>query len=362
MKASLFCLVVLALSPAALAQTQPTPKELFERGMASWGGKGAVKDVDKGRALLTQAAQQRYLDAFSALGLLEISESAKGAGMERGSQWFYRGAFVGDPRSLAMTATLIGARVKGSPFQVALEVLAAEADPKFAPMRDADLAGLDGLGRFETEALAEGMRAQIAINKGLPLPLQFPADGIVSRGDDGLPRVVESYGAHATFSGGRGESCDKPARLETPIPFAMVRAGAERAWLNAVYPGWNESQHATRAAAQTGAMLSVYDLKKASGESRQVCIDISQSQVMLRKDFVLNALRLEILSRCQKLPDPRKQVCSDAAFAAVKKCSDAVSIPERIPGSDPRAMQALVGGIRTCTAASPALRDFPIGQ
>lgn len=351
---------VLASASAALADPPQSGKDLYEQGMTLWNGKGVPKDVVKARALLQQSASLRYLDAFSGLAMLEYGEAGNDAAKQQMFLWLGRGTFQGDPRSQAVLALFM--MQKGgpvSPMSVALYQVAADTDAKFVPFRDEYAAKLSDVGKLETAAMASQIRAQVALNRKAPTPLRLVADGIVSRGPDGLPQVVESYGTYATFSGGRGESCDHPARLETVVPAAMVRAGLQHNWMSAVYPGSQELHHSTGGSPDASTTQSIYRIKTREGEERDVCIDITKSQVLFRSDFLLDSLQLTALGRCSTLSQDQRPVCVSQSVKAITACADAVKIPEQIADGK-NVLAPLNGRMTQCLSSRVELVKYPV--
>jgi len=353
---SALALPALAQAPAAAPAAGVSEAEsLYERGMALVNGKGGAKDVAQGKALLEQSAALGYGKAFTGRALV-----AKASGSNDLMTWLGRGVFRGDPQAQGTLGVILaGKEQKGSSMTTALYQVAAESDPKLVKLQQMDPGSTNSLVRMEADAFAEQIRAQVKANLAAPLPLRFTPDGVIERDAAGVPTLVESYATYARFSGGRGESCDKPAILATRIYAPMVAAGVQRTWLQGAWPGSLEINHSSRPTRDMKGQYSVYRIRTAQGAERDVCIDVTPSQVMLRKQVISGSFTLGAVSRCANSEQDSKALsCLKEVFDAVQACGAVVSIPEMMQGIEGAA--APTNAMTQCVGARQEVAEYPV--
>jgi hypothetical protein len=357
---SALALPALAQSPAAPPAAGVSEAEsLYTRGMAMLNGKEVPKDVAQGKALLEKSASLGYGPAFTGLGVM-LNSLDKANGRQELMLWLGRGAFRGEPKAQGMLGVIFaGKEQKGSSITTALYQVAAESDPKMVELQKMDPGSTNKLVRMEADAFADQIRAQVKANKSTPLPLRFVPDGVVERNSAGVPTMVEAYATYVRFSGGRGESCDKPAVLATRVYSPMVAAGVQRNWLAGAWPGSVELGHSTRATKDMKGQYSVYRIRTAQGSEREVCIDITPSLVMMQKQVISGSFTLGAMSRCGAITDDNKRLgCLKGVYDAVQACGAVVSIPETMQGIEGAA--GPTNAMTQCVGAREEVAAYPV--
>lgn len=164
------------------------------------------------------------------------------------------------------------------------------------------------------------------------------------------PATVKSYGQAVEFDGGAGASCEAPVGIKTLLESAQVRAGAQRAWLDEVYPARTDESHRTHFAKDQSRAYSEYTFKDAAGVARLVCFDVSDSINTPRAAVADGARKLLELQVCSKLKAANQGICGGMVGVFVGQCASALSLEDNYPWAKRELLTAHMGQVGACAS------------
>lgn len=162
------------------------------------------------------------------------------------------------------------------------------------------------------------------------------------------PTTVTAYGQPVEFDDGSGASCEAPVGVKTLLESAQVRAGAQQAWLDQVYPSRSDETHRTHFAKDNSRAYSEFTFKDQAGSARLVCFDVSDSINTPRSQVTIGAHKLLELRVCSGLKASNQGICGGMIALYVGQCASAMALEDHYPWAKRDLLTAHMGQVGAC--------------
>jgi hypothetical protein len=146
-------------------------------------------------------------------------------------------------------------------------------------------------------------------------------EGVMERNASGQPVKVRAYDTVVDFDANSGATCDDAVIIKTRLESAMIRSGAQRVWLDAMYPGRSDEKHAVSVKNDESRIYSEYNFADAAGAARHVCFDVSDSLATPKYKLLDGLQTLLGNNRCANRQGDELTACQARVAAAVSECA-----------------------------------------